>query len=158
MKKIDDTTIEITELPVRKWTQDYKEMLEEWVNGTDKVPATLKDYEEHHTDTTVHFRIHMSEKEMKAAEADGLEKRFKISTQISTSNMVCFDLNGKIRKYSSPEEILSDFFHKRVEYYGLRKVCHDMLVLQLLMSYSNTSPTSSHGNLIVCRIRHALCR
>jgi DNA topoisomerase-2 len=42
INKIDSTTIEITELPVRKWTQDYKEMLEEWVTGTDKVAATLK--------------------------------------------------------------------------------------------------------------------
>ena len=36
--------------------------------------------------------------------------------------MVCFDLNGKIKKYTSAEEILIDFFHKRLEYYGLRKV------------------------------------
>lgn len=42
LNKIDDTTVEITELPIRRWTQDYKEMLEEWVNGTDKVPSTLK--------------------------------------------------------------------------------------------------------------------
>jgi DNA topoisomerase-2 len=70
----------------------------------------------------------MSEKEMKAAEAEGLEKRFKMSTQISTSNMVCFDLNGKIRKYSSPEEIINDFYHKRIEFYGLRKVCSASLI------------------------------
>jgi DNA topoisomerase-2 len=64
----------------------------------------------------------MSEKEVKAAEEEGLEKRFKMTTSISTSNMVCFDLNGKIRKYTSAEEILTDFFHKRLEFYGLRKV------------------------------------
>ena len=59
---------------------------------------------------------------MKAAEDEGFEKRFKMSNTISTSNMVCFDLNGKIKKYSSAEEILVDFFHKRLEFYGLRKV------------------------------------
>lgn len=64
----------------------------------------------------------MSDKDIKAAEEEGLEKRFKMMTTISTSNMVCFDLNGKIRKYSSAEEILSDFYHKRMEFYGLRKV------------------------------------
>lgn len=41
---------------------------------------------------------------------------------MTTGNMVCFDLNGKIKKYASAEEILSDFYHKRLEYYGLRKV------------------------------------
>lgn len=41
-EKVDDKTLVITELPVRKWTQDFKEMLEEMTTGTDKVPATVK--------------------------------------------------------------------------------------------------------------------
>ncbi|WWD03111.1 hypothetical protein V865_001158 [Kwoniella europaea PYCC6329] len=121
IEKIDDKTIEITELPIRKWTQDFKEMIEEMTTGTDKVPATIKDYEEHHTESTVHFKLHLNEANMKAAEAEGLDKRFKMTTTLSTGNMVCFDLNGKIRKYTSAEEILSDFYGKRLEYYGLRK-------------------------------------
>ncbi|KAG7531692.1 hypothetical protein FFLO_04202 [Filobasidium floriforme] len=121
LTKINSTTIEITELPIRVWTQSYKEMLEEWVVGTEKSPATLKDYKEYHTDTTVHFVITMSEAEMRKAEEEGLEKRFRMSSPINTSNMVCFDLNGKIRKYNTPEEILEDFYHKRLEYYGIRK-------------------------------------
>ncbi|KLT45438.1 DNA topoisomerase II [Cutaneotrichosporon oleaginosum] len=120
-EKIDDKTIEITELPVRKWTQDFKEMIEAMTSGTDKVPSTIKDYEEHHTDTTVHFKLHMKPEGMKAAEAEGFDNRFKLTTTIATSNMVCFDLNGKIKKYASPEEILLDFYPKRLEYYGLRK-------------------------------------
>ena len=64
----------------------------------------------------------MTEANLRAAEQEGLEKRFKMTSNMSTSNMVCFDLNGKIRKYSSPEEILIDFYHKRLEFYGLRKV------------------------------------
>ncbi|WWC70116.1 uncharacterized protein I206_104063 [Kwoniella pini CBS 10737] len=121
IEKIDDKTIEITELPIRKWTQDFKEMIEEMTTGTDKVPSSIKDYEEHHTESTVHFKLHLSEAAMKAAEEEGLEKRFKMSTTLSTGNMVCFDLNGKIRKYANAEDILSDFFGKRLEFYGLRK-------------------------------------
>jgi DNA topoisomerase-2 len=64
----------------------------------------------------------MTEANLRAAETEGLEKRFKMTANMSTSNMVCFDLNGKIRKYASPEEILIDFYHKRLEFYGLRKV------------------------------------
>jgi DNA topoisomerase-2 len=64
----------------------------------------------------------MTEANLRAAEQEGFEKRFRLSSTLSTGNMVCFDLNGKIRKYSSAEEILQDFFHKRLEYYGLRKV------------------------------------
>lgn len=122
-EKIDDKTIEITELPVRKWTQDFKEMIEQMTSGseTPKVVSVIKDYEENHTDTTVHFRLHMRDEGMKKAEAEGFEKFFKLTTTLSTSNMVCFDLEGKIRKYSSPEEILGDFYPKRLEYYALRK-------------------------------------
>lgn len=30
IEKTDDNTLEITELPVREWTQDYKHFLEGW--------------------------------------------------------------------------------------------------------------------------------
>ena len=42
IERIDDTTVEITELPIRTWTQNYKEMLEGWVAGSDKQPAWVK--------------------------------------------------------------------------------------------------------------------
>ena len=43
IEKIDDKTVEITELPIRKWTQDFKEMLEEFTTGVDnKVQPTVK--------------------------------------------------------------------------------------------------------------------
>ena len=37
----DATTLEITELPVRKWTQDYKEFLEALIKPEDKTTAAL---------------------------------------------------------------------------------------------------------------------
>ena len=37
----DDTTLEITELPVRKWTQDYKEFLESLIKPEDKNASAL---------------------------------------------------------------------------------------------------------------------
>ncbi len=39
---LDEQTIEITELPIRTWTQAYKEnVLEPMLQGTDKVPSTI---------------------------------------------------------------------------------------------------------------------
>lgn len=39
---VDDGMLEITELPVRKWTQDYKEdVIEPMLNTTDKTPALI---------------------------------------------------------------------------------------------------------------------
>ncbi|KAM0790561.1 hypothetical protein ACM66B_004430 [Microbotryomycetes sp. NB124-2] len=118
---IDDSTVEITELPIRTWTQSYKELLELWVAGTEKVPAVIKDYKEYHTDTTVHFVITLSEAGKSLVKKEGLEKAFKMTGKISTSNMVMFDPNGKIKKYSTPEEVIEDFYDVRLEYYHKRK-------------------------------------
>ncbi|KAI8914509.1 DNA topoisomerase [Gorgonomyces haynaldii] len=119
--KIDNTTVEITELPLKTWTQSYKEQLESWVQGTDKTPAWIKDYKEYHTDSKVHFVVTLTEEKLKEAEKEGLEKKFKLTSSLSTSNLVCFDLEGRIRKYESVTEILKHFFDLRKEYYQKRK-------------------------------------
>lgn len=49
IRKLSDTTVEITELPVKVWTQSYKEQLETWMAGSEKSPAWIKDYKEYHT-------------------------------------------------------------------------------------------------------------
>ncbi|GAA5906736.1 DNA topoisomerase 2 [Sporobolomyces salmoneus] len=121
ISRIDDSTVEITELPIRTWTQSYKEMLESWVAGSEKQPIWVKDYKEYHTDTTVHFIVTLTDKGKEAIEKDGLEKVFKIVGKVNTSNMVCFDPAGKIKKYTTPEEIVSDFYDVRLEYYHKRK-------------------------------------
>ena len=36
IEEVDSTTLRITELPVRRWTQDYKEFLESLVTGNEK--------------------------------------------------------------------------------------------------------------------------
>ncbi|RWW33853.1 hypothetical protein GW17_00001395 [Ensete ventricosum] len=36
IEEVNDTTLKITELPVRRWTQDYKEFLESMMTGNDK--------------------------------------------------------------------------------------------------------------------------
>lgn len=35
-RTVDSKTIEITELPIRKWTDDYKKQLEDWIIGAEK--------------------------------------------------------------------------------------------------------------------------
>lgn len=96
----------------------------------------------------------MTEKDMQAAEADGLEKKFKMNTTMTTGNMVCFDLNGKIKKYKSAEEILADFYHKRLEFYGLRKVSLSLTVADS----SNSWRMSSTSNSSDCPTKLALFR
>ncbi len=48
-------------------------------------------------------------------------KDFKLRKAFRTSNMHLFHPVSGIKKYSSPEEILGDFFEIRLEYYAKRK-------------------------------------
>ena len=52
IERTDDETLLITELPIKKWTQDYKVMLESMMTGDDKKPAEITDFKENHTETT----------------------------------------------------------------------------------------------------------
>ncbi len=66
--------------------------------------------------------VTVTEEVMKQAEKEGLVSRFKVSGSISTSNLVCHDLEGHIRKYSDVLEIIKDFFDLRQTFYHRRKV------------------------------------
>ncbi|KAJ1653276.1 DNA topoisomerase 2, partial [Dispira simplex] len=133
VRKVDDTTLEVTELPIGMWNDTYKKLLEGWCTGTDKVPAFLKDFFNYSGVYTVLFEIKLSEAEMAKAEAEGLEKRLRLTTTISTSNMICFDRHGRIKKYHSPLEIIQDFYDVRIEFYQKRK---DWLIDQLTQDWA----------------------
>ncbi|CCJ28239.1 unnamed protein product [Pneumocystis jirovecii] len=136
IRQIDDTTVEITELPIRFWTQDMKEFLELSVVGSDKVQPFIKDYSEYHTDTVVHFIIKLTEKGMAESLAQGLEEKFKLIKIQNMTNMVAFDSSGRIKKYNSVEEILLEFYNIRLQFYQKRK---DYLVNELESQYNKLS-------------------
>nr|XP_033702981.1 DNA topoisomerase 2-alpha isoform X2 [Tursiops truncatus] len=122
MSILNSTTIEISELPIRTWTQTYKEqVLEPMLNGTEKTPPLITDYREYHTDTTVKFVVKMTEEKLAEAERVGLHKVFKLQTSLTCNSMVLFDHVGCLKKYDTVLDILRDFFELRLKYYGLRK-------------------------------------
>ncbi|KAK9526135.1 hypothetical protein VZT92_014850, partial [Zoarces viviparus] len=119
---IDRNTIEITELPVRTWTQAYKEsVLEPMLQGSDKTPPLIHDYKEYHTDTTVKFVVRMSEEKLAQAESVGLHKVFKLQSSLTCNSMVLFDHMGCLKRYDSVQDILREFYELRLHYYKLRK-------------------------------------
>ena len=134
IERINDTTVRITELPVRTWTQTYKEWLESLVTGSgdgkeSKAPI-LKDFKENHTETTVDFTIEADKKILDEFETakGGLLAKFKLTGSMATSNMTLFDKHGRLSRYDTTTDILNYFFPIRLEYYGKRK---DMLVSKL---------------------------
>ena len=121
------TTLKITELPIGKWTQDYKAFLEGMMTGTDKSPGEISDFKENHTENTVSFTVNASKEAIDAfeEEKEGLHGKFKLSTTISSTNMTAFDKSGKIKTYKTSLEILLEFYRQRKVFYIARK---DMLM------------------------------
>ncbi|KAL2060876.1 hypothetical protein VTL71DRAFT_8928 [Oculimacula yallundae] len=120
IRDLGNNEVEITELPIRVWTDDYKGKLEEIIKA-EKVPSFIKDYKEYNDHKNVHFVIQLDEKHMKSALADGLSERFKLNKTIATSNLVAFDHNGQIRKYEKVEDILEEYYGYRLALYTKRK-------------------------------------
>ncbi|CAN8306356.1 unnamed protein product [Cochlearia groenlandica] len=129
-EEVDDTTLRITELPIRRWTDDYKEFLE--AMKTDNV-SFFQDIKSYHDNTSVEFELLVSEENMMKAQQEGLLKMLKLTTTIGTTNMHLFDKKGVIKKFVTPEEIIEDFFGLRLEYYEKRRrVMLENLELELL--------------------------
>lgn len=124
IRDLGNNEVEITELPIRVWTDDYKGKLEDIIKA-EKVPSFIKDYKEYNDHKSVHFVIQMDEKHMQAALADGLHERFKLNKTVATSNLVAFDHRGQIRKYEKVEDILEEYYVYRLAMYTKRKVCSD---------------------------------
>ena len=122
--RVDDTSVLITELPIKKWTQNYKEFLEGMLTGDGKSAPEIKDLKENHTETTVSFTVVADKEKIDEWEKDpkgGLYNKFKLTTSISTTNMTLFDEEARIVRYETPEDIINTFYTIRLDYYIKRK-------------------------------------
>lgn len=131
-KKMNDTTIKVTELPVGTWIAKYKEFLEELCGnivkkdskGNEKKPrkVLLKDYSEQHVFQNINFILEFTDSKTldNLIDSGKIEKELNLTTNIGTTNMHIFDENGIIKKYNSPNEILNEFFDIRFDYYTKR--------------------------------------
>lgn len=117
--KTGNSEVEITELPVHQWTQDFKDKLEDIIKA-EKTPSFIKDYTEYNTPETVHFIIKMDEKKLQENE-NKLEELFKLSKTQATSNLVAFDQHGRIHKYATTLDIMEEFYLHRHDAYIERK-------------------------------------
>lgn len=120
--RLGGKSVEITELPIRTWTSPYKEsVMEVYRHGSEKTAATITDYKDHSTDTTVRFVVDLSDAGLAEAETVGFHKFFKLTSQLTLSNMILFDEHGVIKKYESASDILKSFCQVRMTIYDKRK-------------------------------------
>ena len=132
-QKIGDDKIRITELPVGTWTMPYTSYLESLVDGVvdkngKKSSPLLRDFTSISTEVNVDFTVVFPrgklaelESEMDSNNCNGVEKLLKLFTTVSTTNMHMFNSDCKLQKYSTPEEIIDDFYKVRIGLYQKRK-------------------------------------
>ena len=138
---VSPTTIRITELPIGKWTDDYKKFLDSLLPEEKKKKSkeneehtkkkgkkNIIDYINNSTDKEVDFTIivpigfihglQWSEKD----NVDGIEEYFKLYTTkgLSLSNIHLYN-KGKITKYLNINDIIDSFYELRYDLYVKRK-------------------------------------
>jgi len=146
---ISDKQVRIVELPVGTWTDEYKQFIEDLIEGekTNKKSSTkegsaaadkedkkkkpacgIKDYTDMSTDTLVDITLTFAPgiiTKLVAAEGDhgcnGLEKLLKLYTTRSTTNMHAFDENEKLVKFETVEDLCTHYMRIRYDFYVKRK-------------------------------------
>uniref|UniRef100_A0A6C0DMB8 DNA topoisomerase (ATP-hydrolyzing) n=1 Tax=viral metagenome TaxID=1070528 RepID=A0A6C0DMB8_9ZZZZ len=120
-KWIDDNTIEINELPVGVWTENYKEYLEELVVNNNH--PYLKSFENHYTAKNVKFILKIADGCKKDLDDNKILSEFNLtsSKNLGLNNMHLFSEKGNIKKYNTTSAIIKEWFNTRIEKYYDRK-------------------------------------
>jgi len=116
--EIKGKSISITELPIGRWTDEYKVLLNTFIED-----GKIKDFKEFHTESQIQFELDTNPTQF-AAITESAEKGLdvlKLSTNLTTNNMHLFDKNGTMKKYHSPLDILEEFYNIRLQGYEDRK-------------------------------------
>lgn len=123
-KRLDDKTIEVTELPIGRWTDDYKEFLEsasfeDPTNGNKKRRqlAPISSYSNYSTEANVRFVVKLS----RAVSDRDIPSVLHLTTAISISNMHLYNSRGVIQRYDSTSDIFAEFFGVRMKHYEKRR-------------------------------------
>lgn len=131
-KRLSDTQLSITELPIGVWVTPYKEFLESLTDEPHsksgskiKQSALLKDVKNKTTDENhgINFLIEFKNKKTldTLINTDSIHKELKLTKTFNTNNMYLFDKNYHLKKYNCANSILIEFLGTRLDYYSKRK-------------------------------------
>jgi DNA topoisomerase-2 len=127
---INDSTIQISELPIGTWTEKYVEFLDKISveRGKETAKHFVRTFKDDSTETQVNITIKMNplniNKWANKCGKDGvneLENRLKLTSSLSITNMHMFNENGKMQKFKSIEEIIDQWFAFRGAIYSKRR-------------------------------------
>ena len=141
---IDECNLRVTELPIGKWTDDYKKFLDGLIPDTSKSKKSLEnekgkkksqpkktiiDYVNNSSDKDVDFTITFEKGFLNSLQwdedenIDGIEKFFKLTTSkgLSYNNIHLYNSKNQIKKYDNVYDIYDEFYKIRYQLYIDRK-------------------------------------
>jgi len=155
---INDTSLKITELPIGKWTDDYKKFLDSLLPETKSKSLEKKsksnkkyitDYLNNSSDKDVEFTIYFEKGFLNSLQwdddenIDGIEKFFKLTTTkgLSLSNIHLYNDKNQINKYNNINEIYDEFYsiryslYEKRKKYELEKLLNELTILKSKMKF-----------------------
>jgi DNA topoisomerase II len=162
---IDDCNLRITELPIGKWTDDYKKFLDSLILDTSskskkslenekhkkksQPKKTIIDYVNNSSDRDIDFKITFEKGFLNSLQwdedenIDGIEKFFKLTTSkgLSYNNIHLYNDKNQIQKYDNIYDIFDEFYKIRYELYVKRKeyllneLNNELLILKSKMRF-----------------------
>lgn len=114
LEVVNSTTIKITELPLGIYLDSYKETLNKLEEA-----EFIKDYDDNSSEDMFCFTVTVP-RSTSVMSHDVLLQKFKLIGK-GTENFTCWDVTGKLKKFSSAEEIIETFVPWRLEQYERRR-------------------------------------
>ena len=124
---LDNDTLEITELPIGLWTEDFAAHCKKWLGGKDpddtkkEYPQLIDSFEDYSSDSRIKFIVKLTPSQMKTARSQGYHHYLGLVKAMTyTNTMVLFDEFNKLQVYKSPIDIMKNHFKVRKEFYVKR--------------------------------------
>lgn len=115
--KISGVTAHITEIPIGIAKLKLTKLLSEYVTS-ESTEFPIISFEQSGDANEINYTLKFS----RTVTEDDIIKYLRLNKTISKNNMVLFDSKGVIRKFKSIEDIISEWFGVRLEYYFKRKL------------------------------------
>jgi DNA topoisomerase-2 len=123
---LEEDRLVITELPIGEWTDKYIRFLEESILS--EKSDMILEFDNHSTEEDISIKIKLSGEfiynQKNFVMKNGFtefEKKLKLVTPISLTNIHAYDKDNVIKKYTSPYQILDEHKTVRLIYYKKRK-------------------------------------
>ncbi|KAJ9472207.1 DNA topoisomerase 2 [Diplonema papillatum] len=114
---VDSTVVRITEVPVKYWTDDFKDdMLKKQEEGL------IIEFRNHMTGDVVDVDVALRPEVLSSLRARNLLLEFfNLVEHIHATNLMGFDKNHQLHKYATPHDIAKEWYAVRFDTYVARK-------------------------------------